>query len=65
MLLKRLDQLKYPLTSSEIESATFRLVVPQPTALPRVPWYHPLLCKNQRRIFGPKRGEIIGLKKVA
>jgi hypothetical protein len=34
--------------------------VPQPTTLPRALWCHSLVCKNQRRIFGPKRGEIIG-----
>jgi hypothetical protein len=35
VLLEGLDQLKNPMTSSGFEQATFRLVVPQPTTLPR------------------------------
>jgi hypothetical protein len=37
--LEGLNQLKNPITSSEIETATFRLVVPQPTESYKTPKY--------------------------
>jgi hypothetical protein len=55
MRLEELVQLKNPMTSSGIEPATFRLVVPQPTTLPRTP-----LCKGSWSYLNfRQKGEIV------
>jgi hypothetical protein len=52
--LERLGQLKNPMTSSGMETATFRLVVPQPTTLPRTPEEVLVEYKIVSLLFRPK-----------
>jgi hypothetical protein len=42
--LEELGQFKNPAISSSIKIATFRLVVPQPTTLPRAPFHNTDTC---------------------